>query len=72
MARRKAKAAAPLVVRCEEHGKERFGSRVAAVSALARHALSRSERVPVRAYKDRECGWWHLTSRPGAGRGGPV
>jgi hypothetical protein len=53
-------------MRCGKHGKEIFTSEDAAEAELARirQLPSGPVKVPTRAYYERRCGWWHLSSRP--------
>ncbi len=53
----------PNEVRCVPHDKQAFTTKHAAISALARYVTRPGEYKPRRAYPDKVCGYWHLTSR---------
>jgi hypothetical protein len=57
--------------KCLQHGKTCFPGENSARKALRALDIDRmlavgtGHKVPVRAYRDPRCGWWHLTSQPG-------
>lgn len=49
---------------CEACKKRRYATEESAAADLVRFAaLPKGDKVPVRAYFNDACGWWHVTSR---------